>query len=151
MDIVVWLAEPSLAKYDAIFRETLHPARTTATRFLRPWGKRKVFRARSQLPVNSKPNLGNSAPPQASLASGVTMARCSKRELLAPVDYAAIGTESIVASQLCGEAKPEQILINPRVLVAVEDAVRVEPVGEFELKGIRRLLVAYNVVAAATS
>jgi hypothetical protein len=31
-------------------------------------------------------------------------------------------------------------LINPRVLMAVEVAVTVEPVGEFELKGIRRPL-----------
>ena len=63
-------------------------------------------------------------------------------------DYAAIGTVSNVASRLCDEAKPGQILISPRVLVAVEDAVKVEPVGEFELKGIRRPLAAYNVVAA---
>ena len=65
-------------------------------------------------------------------------------------DYAAIGTVSNVASRLCDEAKPGQILISPRVLVAVEDAVRVEPVGEFELKGIRRPLAAYNVVGAAS-
>ena len=51
----------------------------------------------------------------------------------------------------CDEAKPGQILISPRVLVAVEDAVKVEPVGEFELKGIRRPLAAYNVVAAVSS
>jgi GAF domain-containing protein len=63
-------------------------------------------------------------------------------------DYAAIGTVSNVASRLCDEAKPGQILISPRVLVAVEDAVKVEPVGEFELKGIRRPLAAYNVVGA---
>jgi GAF domain-containing protein len=63
-------------------------------------------------------------------------------------DYAAIGTVSNVASRLCDEAKPEQILISPRVLMAVEDAVTVEPVGEFVLKGIRRPLAAYNVVAA---
>jgi class 3 adenylate cyclase len=50
-------------------------------------------------------------------------------------DYAAIGTVSNVASRLCDEAKPSQILISPRVLMAVEDAVTVEPVGEFELKG----------------
>ena len=30
----------------------------------------------------------------------------------------------------------------------VEPAVKVEPVGEFELKGIRRPLAAYNVIAA---
>ena len=66
-------------------------------------------------------------------------------------DYAAIGTVSNVASRLCDEAKPGQILISPRVLVAVEEAVRVEPVGEFELKGIRRPLAAYNVVSAASA
>ncbi|MGA9864456.1 MAG: GAF domain-containing protein, partial [Terriglobales bacterium] len=52
-------------------------------------------------------------------------------------DYAAIGTVSNVASRLCDEAKPGQILISPRVFMAVEDAVSVEPVGEFTLKGIR--------------
>ena len=61
-------------------------------------------------------------------------------------DYAAIGTVSNVASRLCDEAKPGQILISPRVLMKVENAVKVEPVGEFELKGIRRPLAAYNVV-----
>jgi class 3 adenylate cyclase len=65
-------------------------------------------------------------------------------------DYAAIGTVSNVASRLCDEAKPGQILISPRVLMAVEDAVTVEPVGEFELKGIRRPIAAYNVLAAAS-
>ena len=65
-------------------------------------------------------------------------------------DYAAIGTVSNVASRLCDEAKPGQILISPRVLVKVENAVQVEPVGEFELKGIRRPLAAYNVVAAVS-
>jgi class 3 adenylate cyclase len=63
-------------------------------------------------------------------------------------DYAAIGTVSNVASRLCDEAKPGQILISPRVLMAVEDAVTVEPVGEFTLKGIRRPLAAHNVLAA---
>jgi GAF domain-containing protein len=64
-------------------------------------------------------------------------------------DYAAIGTVSNVASRLCDEAKPGQILISPRVLMAVKDAVTVEPVGEFELKGIRRPIAAHNVLAAA--
>jgi class 3 adenylate cyclase len=62
-------------------------------------------------------------------------------------DYAAIGTVSNVASRLCDEAKPGQILISPRVLMAVEDVVTVEPVGEFTLKGIRRPLAAHNVLA----
>ena len=43
-----------------------------------------------------------------------------------------------------------EIIISPRVLMKVENAVKVEPVGEFELKGIRRPLAAYNVVAAVS-
>ena len=66
-------------------------------------------------------------------------------------DYAAIGTVSNVASRLCDEAKPGQILISARVLTKVENAVKVEAVGEFELKGIRRPLVAYNVVVVGSS
>jgi len=66
-------------------------------------------------------------------------------------DYAAIGTVSNVASRLCDEAKPGQILISPRVRQAVEKAVTVEPVGEFALKGIRRPITAYNVLAPSTS
>jgi class 3 adenylate cyclase len=66
-------------------------------------------------------------------------------------DYAAIGTVSNVASRLCDEAKPGQILISPRVFMAVKDAVTVEPVGEFTLKGIGRPLAAYNVLAAVPS
>jgi len=63
-------------------------------------------------------------------------------------DYAAIGTVSNVASRLCDEAKPGQILISPRVLMAVEDAISVEPAGDFALKGISRPLAAYNVIEA---
>ena len=39
--------------------------------------------------------------------------------------------------------------ISARVLMKVENAVKVEPVGEFGLKGIRRPLAAYNVVGTA--
>ncbi|HVI13855.1 MAG TPA: adenylate/guanylate cyclase domain-containing protein, partial [Pseudolabrys sp.] len=61
-------------------------------------------------------------------------------------DYAAVGTVSNVASRLCDEAKPGQILISPRVFLAVDKAVIVESVGEFALKGIRRPMQAYNVL-----
>jgi class 3 adenylate cyclase/AmiR/NasT family two-component response regulator len=64
-------------------------------------------------------------------------------------DYAAVGTVANIASRLCDEAKPGQILICPRVLMAVEDTMKVEPVGELTLKGIRRPMTAYNVVAAS--
>ena len=66
-------------------------------------------------------------------------------------DYAAIGTVSNVASRLCDEAKPGQILISPRVLMAVEDAISVEPVGEFKLKGISRPLATYNVLSTVSA
>ena len=66
-------------------------------------------------------------------------------------DYAAIGTVSNVASRLCDEAKPGQILISPRVRQAVEKGVTVEAVGEFTLKGIRRPMTAYNVLEPSLS
>jgi class 3 adenylate cyclase len=66
-------------------------------------------------------------------------------------DYAAIGTVSNVASRLCDEAKPGQILISPRVLLAVDKAVTFEPVGEFALKGIRRPMQAYNVLQSKSN
>jgi adenylate cyclase len=66
-------------------------------------------------------------------------------------DYAAIGTVSNVASRLCDEAKPGQILISPRVMLAVDKAITVEPVGEFALKGIRRPMMTYNVLEAPLS
>jgi len=61
-------------------------------------------------------------------------------------DYAAIGTVSNVASRLCDEAASGQILIAPRVFMAIEEHVTVEPAGQFELKGIRRPIEVYNVV-----
>jgi adenylate cyclase len=64
-------------------------------------------------------------------------------------DYAAIGTVSNVASRLCDEAKPSQILISPRVRQAIEKAVTVELVGEFALKGIRRPMMTYNVLSSS--
>src|SRR5215831_17098016 len=66
-------------------------------------------------------------------------------------DYAAVGTVSNIASRLCDEAKPGQILISPRVLMAVEDTMKVELVGELTLKGIQRPMTAYNVIDAATN
>lgn len=66
-------------------------------------------------------------------------------------DYAAIGTVSNVASRLCDEAQPGQILISPRVLLEVESAVTAEPAGDFALKGIRRPITAYNVISSIQS
>lgn len=64
-------------------------------------------------------------------------------------DYAAIGTVSNLASRLCDEAKPGQILISARVLAGVKETVTVESAGELTLKGIRRPVEVYNVVDVA--
>jgi hypothetical protein len=40
-------------------------------------------------------------------------------------------------------------MVSPRVLMAVKDSVTVEAVGEFELKGIRRPIAAYSVLAVS--
>jgi len=66
-------------------------------------------------------------------------------------DYAAIGTVSNVASRLCDEAKPGQILVSPRVMLAVKAEIVGEPVGELILKGIRRPMLVHNIVGAANS
>ena len=62
-------------------------------------------------------------------------------------DYAAIGTVSNVASRLCDQAMPGQILVSSRVRTAVENIVKAELVGELAIKGIRQPMVVYNVLA----
>jgi class 3 adenylate cyclase len=61
-------------------------------------------------------------------------------------DYGAIGTVTNLASRLCGEAKPGQILISQRVLGGIEELVEAEPAGELSLKGFHRLIAAHNIV-----
>jgi DNA-binding response OmpR family regulator len=62
-------------------------------------------------------------------------------------DYAAIGSVTNLASRLADEASGGQILIAQRLYAEVEDDVEVEPVGEFTLKGFRRPVAAFNVLA----
>lgn len=62
-------------------------------------------------------------------------------------DYAAIGAVTNLASRLADEATGGQILIEQRLYAEVEDDVDVEPVGEVTLKGFRRPVAAFNVVA----
>jgi len=62
-------------------------------------------------------------------------------------DYAAIGAVTNLASRLADEAAGGQILITRRLYAEVEDAVEVEPVGEFTLRGFQRPVVAFNVIA----
>ena len=61
-------------------------------------------------------------------------------------DYGAIGTVTNLASRLCGEAKPGQILVTQRLHTAVEAFVEAEPVGDLTLKGFHRPVAAFNVL-----
>ena len=69
-------------------------------------------------------------------------------------DFAAIGTVSNVASRLCDEAKPGQILISRRVLTKVENAVRQEKVQQgvsYRLDGVEILAVQVEIVEGRQS
>jgi adenylate cyclase len=60
-------------------------------------------------------------------------------------DYTAIGTVVNVASRLCAEAGPGQILISQRVLVAIAELAEVEPFGDLSVKGLARAVPTQNV------
>jgi CheY-like chemotaxis protein len=74
-------------------------------------------------------------------------ATCGEFGIEGRSDYAAIGAVTNLASRLADEAAPGQILIAQRLYAEVEDAVEVEPAGEFTLKGFNRPVTAFNVVA----
>ncbi len=60
-------------------------------------------------------------------------------------DYAAIGPVTNLASRLCSEAQPGQILVSKQFLVTVEKLVEADFVGELTLKGFRQSITAYNI------
>jgi len=60
-------------------------------------------------------------------------------------DYGAIGTVTNLASRLCGDAGPGQILISRRVQTSVADQIEAEPIGELHLKGFTKPVTAYNI------
>jgi len=61
-------------------------------------------------------------------------------------DYAAIGTVTNLASRLCSEAQPGQILISQRVYSAVNELVDIQSLGELTLKGLHKPVGVYNVL-----
>src|SRR3984893_13446373 len=61
-------------------------------------------------------------------------------------DYGAIGIVTNLASRLCAEARPGQILVSQRLLGRVEELVEAAAVGELTLKGFHRPVLAYQVV-----
>ena len=61
-------------------------------------------------------------------------------------DYSAIGTVSNLASRLCDEAQPGQILASQRVYAAVEEMVEAERLGDVPLKGFLKPMPTFNIV-----
>lgn len=62
-------------------------------------------------------------------------------------DYGAIGSVINLASRLCDEAKPGQILTSRRLLGTVENLIEAEPVGELGLKGFHNPIAVYNLLS----
>ena len=61
-------------------------------------------------------------------------------------DYAAVGSVVNLAARLCGEAASGQIIIERKVLVAIEELAETEELGALELKGFHRPVPAFNIV-----
>jgi adenylate cyclase len=64
------------------------------------------------------------------------------------LDYGAVGTVMNLASRLCDEAGPGQILMSARAVAAAGDEIAAEPVGDLTLKGFGRPVPAASVTAA---
>ena len=62
-------------------------------------------------------------------------------------DYGAVGSVMNLASRLCDEAAPGQILVHERVFAEVEDLVEVTPAGEVTLKGFVKPMAVYVVLS----
>jgi adenylate cyclase len=62
-------------------------------------------------------------------------------------DYTAIGRVTNLASRLCDEAQPGQIVIAQRVYSCVEQSVEAVSLGELDLKGFKKPMAAYNMLS----
>ena len=60
-------------------------------------------------------------------------------------DYTAIGNVVNVAARLCDKAADGQILLGQRAYEDVEDQAQAEPLGSFDLKGVRRPVAVYDL------
>jgi class 3 adenylate cyclase len=60
-------------------------------------------------------------------------------------EYTAIGNVVNVAARLCDKAADGQILLGRRAYEDVEAQVQVEPIGSFELKGVRKPVEVYDL------
>jgi class 3 adenylate cyclase len=64
-------------------------------------------------------------------------------------DYGAVGSVMNLASRLCDEAAPGQILVSERVFAEVEHLVDAESAGELVLKGFTKPVGAHVIIDVA--
>jgi adenylate cyclase len=60
-------------------------------------------------------------------------------------EYTAIGSVINLASRLCDEARPGQVVISQRAFSAVEPYVEAATIGELDLKGFAKPVAAYEI------
>ncbi|MDH3708197.1 MAG: response regulator [Acidimicrobiia bacterium] len=60
-------------------------------------------------------------------------------------DYSAMGSVCNLAARLCDHAGGGELLVSDRLASRIEDHVGTEPLGELELKGIRRPVLVHRV------
>lgn len=63
------------------------------------------------------------------------------------LEYAAIGSVTNLASRLCGEAKPNQIVVSRRVYGMVEPWVEARPLDDLQLKGFNHPVLAMEILS----
>jgi adenylate cyclase len=61
-------------------------------------------------------------------------------------EYSAIGGVTNLASRLCGEARPSQIVISQRAFGSIEASVEAAHIGDLTLKGFNRPIAAYEIL-----
>ncbi|MER2268137.1 adenylate/guanylate cyclase domain-containing protein [Methylobacterium oxalidis] len=61
-------------------------------------------------------------------------------------EYGALGSVTNLASRLCDEASPGQILLSQRLQALAETFAETEPLGPLTLKGFHRPVTAFNLV-----
>jgi adenylate cyclase len=62
-------------------------------------------------------------------------------------EYTAIGSVINLASRLCDEARPGQIVVGQRAFSAVEQYVEAASIGELTLKGFAKPVAAYEILS----
>jgi adenylate cyclase len=60
-------------------------------------------------------------------------------------DYAAVGSVTNLASRLCSQAAPWQVLVTQRVHSGAGDVVVSDPVGELTLRGFSRPVAVFDI------